>query len=210
MNNLFKFGLIGVAAWWLLKDQFAFGSDSIQIPNGTSPAPPQGNGATAPAAQTPEAPKTQADVDKIEYAAAFQAVQDYTKNGYTSEQLGAIEQWFYSTAETYKSGRGNLNGFNGYIVTELPKYTAVVKSASPSPDNLGTAALDPARTGLTGNYKLSGHQWNWYRAQRAIAVGIFNAKVHQPNIPGLDAQMTAAEYHALLASTTGLGQLVWR
>lgn len=211
MNNAFKFGLIGIAVWWLLKDQISFGSDSTQTQNGTSPPAPQESAVPPPEVLVPVVPKTQAEIDDLEYSAALHAVQEYTKTGYTSEQLGVIEQWFYNAAKNYKSGRGDLNGFNGYIVTELPKYTAVVKAASPSGDNLRKAALDPAQAQITGNYKLSGHQWNWYRAQAAIEKGIFNPAVHQPNIPGLDApEMTATEYHALLASATGLGRLVWR
>lgn len=209
MNNFVKFGLIGVAVWWLLKDQIVFGSDGVQALDPASPLP---QAATSPSAQvvTPQAPKTQAEIDEIEYAAALHAVQDYTRTGYTSQQLGVIEQWFYNAAQIYKASRGNLNGFNGYIVTELPAYTKQVKNASPSAESLGTAAFDSSKSGLTGDYKLSGHQWNWYRAQKAIAMGIYDARLHQPNIAGLDAQMTASEYHALLSSATGLGWLVWR
>lgn len=210
MNNVLKFGLIGLAVWWLLKDQIVFGSTSTATPDPVSPAAPPASSTTPPAVTTPETPKTQAEIDDIEYSAALLAVQNYTKTGYTAEQLGVIEQWFYNAANNYKSGRGDLNGFNGYIVTELPKYTAVVRAASPSPENLRIAALDAAQAKITGNYELSGHQWNWYRAQAAIEKGIFKAEIHQPNIPGLDGQMTSAEYHALLASATSLGRLVRR
>ena len=136
-------------------------------------------------------------------------MQEFTKTGYTTQQLGQIEQWFYNERDLYKARNGTLNHFTGHIVIELPKYAENVKKASPSEAQLRSAALDPSKADVTGRYTLSGHQWNWYRAQAASAAGIFVQATHQPDIPGLDSRMTAAEYHALLKKEAGLAGLRW-
>lgn len=207
MNNILKYALLAAGAWWLLKDQFSFGAAAPSASEDSTQSPAENTSAP----DTASAPKSQSEIDDTEYAAALATVQSFTKTGYSTGQLAQIEQWFYNEAGTYKANNGNLNHFTGWIVLELPKYVEVVKKAVPGNDDLMNAAFDKSKASLTGAYKLSGHQWNWYRAQRAIALGIFNESLHQPNIPGLDSQMTAAEYHAVL-SGAGLGRLVrtWR
>lgn len=206
MNNFLKFGLIGAALYWLFKDQISLGGETT---SSTTPAQqPDPAGGTQAPAQTPA--KSQAELDAIEYAAALGTVQEFTKTGYTTQQLGQIEQWFYNERDLYKARKGNLNHFTGHIVIELPKYAENVKKASPGEEQLRSAALDPSKANVTGSYTLSGHQWNWYRAQAAIAKGIYVQATHQPDIPGLDARMTAVEYHALLKKEAGLSGLRWR
>lgn len=56
MNNFLKFGLIGIAVWWLLKDNFAFATgDSTDTPS-PSPQPDQTTGKQAPPAPPPKMP----------------------------------------------------------------------------------------------------------------------------------------------------------
>lgn len=206
MNNWMKIAILAAGAWWLLKDQISFGTSRSEV----APEPSSTPEATTPTAQTQSAPKSQAEIDGVEYAAALATVQSFTKTGYSSQQLAQIEQWFYNERDLYKARNGNLNHFTGHIVIELPKYVENVKKLVPGNAQLMEAALDPSKASTTGSYKLSGHQWNWYRAQAAIAAGIFVQAVHQPDIPGLDSLMTAAEYHALLKKEAGLSGLRWR
>lgn len=156
----------------------------------------------------PPAP-TQKEIDEAEYGGGLSTVQAATRTGYTTAQLAVIEQWFYNEAKLFQSKNGNMVGFNGYIATVLPDYLKVIAASSPSEEKLRAAALDPSKASLTGAHKLTGHQWNWYRAQAALAAGIFDQAKHSPDISGLDASMTAAEYHALLGSNglsgTGMG-----
>jgi len=156
---------------------------------------------TTPAA--PAAP-TQKSIDEAEYGGGLSTVQAATRTGYTTQQLTVIEAWFTNAAKMYQAKNGNMNGFNGYIASSLPDYLKIVAASSPSEEKLRAAALESAKATLTGDHKLTGHQWNWYRAQAAIAAGIFDAAKHSPSVDGLDASMTAAEYHALLAKN-GLG-----
>jgi len=212
-EDMIKYALMAVGAylvWQWLTQPGGFldpnKSAAAQVPGEDGVTPAVAAIAAATPAAEPAKPRTQDETDVLEYNAGLQAVQDYTKpgTGYTTEQLGQIEQWFYAAAKTYKSQHGNMNGFNGWILTELPGYSKTVKGATPDNIKLASAALDASKASLTGSYKLSGHQWNWYRMQAAISAGIYDAAKHNPNIAGLDANYTASEYHALL-SAAGLG-----
>ncbi len=209
MNNWMKLALFAAGAWWLLKDQLSvLGFNSSGSAPNASVEPAETS--TAASEESPAPARSQDEIDATEYAAALATVQSFTKTGYSSQQLAQIEQWFYNERDLYKARNGNLNHFTGHIVIELPKYIENVKKLVPGNAQLMEAALDPSKASVTGSYKLSGHQWNWYRAQAAIAAGIFVQAVHQPDIPGLDSLMTAAEYHSLLKKEAGLSGLRWR
>lgn len=211
MKNILKYALLAAGAWWLLKDQLSvFGFTTAGSATPEQPADSTTAGPETHPTEMISAPKSQAELDATEYAAALATVQSFTKTGYSSQQLAQIENWFYNERDLYKARNGNLNHFTGHIVIELPKYVENVKKLVPGNEQLMAAALDPSKANITGTYKLSGHQWNWYRAQAAIAAGIFVQAVHQPDIPGLDSLMTAAEYHSLLKKEAGLSGLRWR
>lgn len=79
--------------------------------------------------------------------------------------------------------------------------------AVPQEETIKTAAYDASKAGLTGSYKLNGHEWNWYRMSKAIELGTYDAAKHQPALDAYgdpNLQYTASEYHALL-SKAGLG-----
>lgn len=81
----------------------------------------------------------------------------------------------------------------------------------PADSVLMDAALHKAAAGTAGSFAQSGWDWNYYRGEAAKAAGVFVKEQHMPDLTQAEGStpMTAAQYHALLASKnvdlSGLG-----
>jgi hypothetical protein len=87
---------------------------------------------------------------------------------------------------------------------------------APPDEVLEQAAIDPAKASLAGEWRVSWHGWNYYRAQAAIKAGLCAppcseyAPVLGERVGLTDNQgITASEYHGYL-SQIGMSGVAWR
>jgi hypothetical protein len=114
------------------------------------------------------------------------------------------------TSPTAGTGAGTGDG---KPTTQNPPNPPV---PTPPTADIYAAALSASDASKTGSWTTSGHAWNWYRMVAAQAAGWSEEEVQrraQADLgPEMNNNMTAAQYHELLAANglSGLGKAqVW-
>ena len=90
-----------------------------------------------------------------------------------------------------------------------PVPSTLIGANTPTPEQIWKAALNNADAGLSGGWRQSFHQWNFYRMQAARQAGWTEQDINDKTQADLSSVLdptlafTAAEYHAAL-NTKGL------